>query len=51
MAIANLNITEKKQEHNYYSMKAYNLGDHYEQKFKSPLSDQKLLKSELCEVG
>ena len=29
----------RNQDQNYYSMKAYNLGNHYQQKFKSPLSN------------
>ena len=39
MAKENLNKTGKKQYQNYHSMKAYNLGDHYQQKLESLLSD------------
>ena len=39
MAKGNLNKTEKNQDQNYHSMKAYNLGDHYQQKLKSPFSE------------
>ena len=36
-----LNKTKKKNT--YHSVKAYSLGDHYQQELKSPLSDQNLL--------
>ena len=32
MAKGNLNKTEKNQDQNYHSMKAYNTEDHYQQK-------------------
>jgi len=35
MAKGNLNKTENKQDQNYHSMKAYNLGDQNQQKIKS----------------
>ena len=35
----NLDKTEKNQDQIYYSMKAYNLWDHYQQKLKSLISD------------
>ena len=49
MSKGNLNKTEKNQDQNQnqHSMKAYNLGDHFQQKIKSPLSDSMFIIREI----